>query len=242
MVPVLKALIFDVDGTLAETEELHRSSFNRVFHDFGFDWYWTTDNYRSLLRTTGGKERIVRFLNEHALPPLEAKLIGDMHAAKNRLYSEAVAMGELKPRAGVRSLVREAGRQGLKLGIATTTSRTNIQALFQFCFSEEERNLFGAVICGEDVSKKKPDPEVYLQCLAKLGLGAAEVIAIEDSATGLAAACAANIPTIVTPSSYTLDDDFTGALIVLSHLPDNMDQLRILIDDVSQKSTALQVM
>jgi len=222
---VLKALIFDVDGTLAETEELHRASFNHVFEQFGLDWQWSHEAYGKLLTTTGGKERIARFVQELGLPPFEASRIAKMHAAKNARYAEAVATGALRLRPGIVPLIRDAIKHGLKLGIATTTSRSNLSALLENCLSKPERDHLTAIICGEDVGRKKPDPEVYLLCLAKLNLGAAEAIAFEDSAVGLAAARTAQIATIITPSAYTKGDDFSGALAVLPEVPDCLDRL-----------------
>jgi HAD superfamily hydrolase (TIGR01509 family) len=222
---MLKALIFDVDGTLAETEELHRTSFNHAFEQFGIDWNWNRETYARLLTTTGGKERIVRFANNKGLRPLDGALVAALHKTKNARYAELVTTCALKLRPGVGSLIRDAVAQGLKLGIATTTSRSNVESLMQCCFSEAERECFGSIVCAEDVSVKKPNPEVYLQCLKDLELSADGVIAIEDSQTGLAAARGARLATIVTPSTYTQGDDFSGALAVLPKLPDRLDEI-----------------
>jgi HAD superfamily hydrolase (TIGR01509 family) len=217
---VLKALIFDVDGTLAETEELHRVCFNKVFTQFGLDWHWTREIYGLLLATTGGKERIARFVTEQGLPALEPSMITQMHQAKNMLYVKAVEGGALSLRPGVKRFILGAHRRGLKLGIATTTSRSNFTALMKSCFPERE--CFSAIVCGEDVGQKKPNPEVFILCLKKLNVSPTEAVAIEDSAVGLAAALAAGIPTVVTPSAYTSHQNFAGAMAILPKLSGNL--------------------
>jgi HAD superfamily hydrolase (TIGR01509 family) len=215
---MLKAVIFDVDGTLAETEEIHRNSFNRAFKTAGLNWYWDKVRYAQLLTTTGGKERIARFTAEQNLPQISAETIARLHLGKNQFYAETLAKGGLQLRPGVAPAIKDAQSAGLKLGIATTTSRSNLMALLQCCFGARSDYVFDAIICGEDVQRKKPDPEVYLLCLGRLGLVPAAALAIEDSGVGLKAALAAGIKTVVTPSTYTANDDFTGADQVLSSL------------------------
>ena len=221
---MLKAIIFDVDGTLAETEELHRASFNKVFSQFGFVWNWNAETYEKLLTTTGGKERIARYAKE-----INANVAPDvilaMHKAKNEYYGKAIEEGSLSLRPGVHDVIQEAAQRDIKLGIATTTSKSNLDALLHYCFSETERLGFSAIICGEDVSRKKPDPEVYLKCLAQLGVRPQDALAIEDSAVGLAAAKAAQLRAIITPSAYTLNDNFTGALAVLPDLAGGLERI-----------------
>jgi HAD superfamily hydrolase (TIGR01509 family) len=215
---VLKALIFDVDGTLAETEKIHRDSFNAAFKAAGLNWHWDKARYAQLLSTTGGKERIARHVSEQNLSQMSSEAIARLHLAKNQLYAEAVAQGRLQLRPGVARVIKEAQDAKLKLGIATTTSRSNLDALLRCCFGTKGETIFDAIVCGEDVQRKKPDPEVYQLCLARLGVAPANALAFEDSGVGLKAAMAARIKTIVTPSSYTLDDDFSGAETVLSDL------------------------
>ncbi len=214
---MLKALIFDVDGTLAETEEIHRNSFNAAFNAAGLDWYWDRACYAKLLSTAGGKERIARFTCEQGLPQIAQK-IARLHAAKNQFYAETIAQGGLVLRPGVARVIADARHSGLKLGIATTTSRSNLMALLHSCFGPESDKIFDAIVCGEDVQHKKPDPEVYTKCLEKLGLEPTAALAFEDSGVGLRAALAAGIKTVVTPSSYMSNDDFTAAEQVLTDL------------------------
>lgn len=221
----LRGLIFDVDGTLAETEEAHRAAFNQTFADFGLPWTWSRELYRDLLKVAGGKERIRSYIGRERL--MAAMLTRDMdgliaklHQHKTTLYTRAVAAGGVPFRPGIVAVVEEARARGLKLSIATTTSRANVEALFEGSKGEMELSWFGVVKCAEDAPAKKPDPQVYLAALADLGLRASECLAFEDSRNGLRAARAAGIPTLITESVYTRGDDFPGALSVRTDLLD----------------------
>jgi HAD superfamily hydrolase (TIGR01509 family) len=212
---ILDALIFDVDGTLAETEEAHRLSFNQAFAEAGLGWVWTRDDYRQLLKVTGGKERIAHFLDRDAIVVDDPKaLIGRLHARKTEIYTGAVASGALAFRPGIEALMTDARRRGVALAIATTTSRPNVDALIDAVLGREARTWFAAVACGDMVVAKKPAPDVYLLALAELGLPAARAIAIEDSANGVRSARAAGLSVIATPSLYSAEDDFSEATII----------------------------
>jgi HAD superfamily hydrolase (TIGR01509 family) len=214
----LRALIFDVDGTLAETEEIHRQSFNLAFAEAGLAWRWDKVQYQSLLTTTGGKERIARFIAEQGLLGFTDASIASLHLAKNRIYADTVSRGEVSLRPGVARLMTDARAAGLKLGIATTTSRSNLMALLHSSFGPASEKGFNAIICGEDVQRKKPDLQVYQLCLSQMVVAPSAAMAFEDSAVGLKAALAAGIRTVVTPSAYTANDDFTGASLILPDL------------------------
>jgi HAD superfamily hydrolase (TIGR01509 family) len=215
---MLQALIFDVDGTLAETEEYHRNSFNAAFKAAGLPWHWDKALYAKLLTTTGGKERIARFVSEQHCELFSTVAIATLHKEKNQIYADTLAQGKLALRPGVLPLINAAKRADLKIGIATTTSKSNLEALLRCYFASGGTGLFDAIVCGEDVKLKKPDPEVYNLCLAHLGADPGATMAFEDSDVGLKAALAAGIKTVVTPSTYTADDDFTGAALVLPDL------------------------
>jgi HAD superfamily hydrolase (TIGR01509 family) len=209
----LGALIFDVDGTLAETEEAHRAAFNRSFEELGYDWRWSVDLYRVLLQVTGGQQRIRHFVNSIGVT-LTSDEIARLHQRKNAHYATLVGEGAVTLRPGVARLIEEARSDGIKLGIATTTSRENILALLASLFQADATTWFAAIVCGEDVAAKKPDPEAYAQALARLAIPAAEAIAIEDSRNGLLAASGCAIRTVVTPSFYSAAEDFAGAALV----------------------------
>lgn len=213
----LRALIFDVDGTLAETEEAHRAAFNQAFAEAGRDWHWSVDRYRILLRVTGGRPRIRHFLDTIGGTATDDE-VAALHIRKNVLYAEMVANGTVTLRPGVARLIDEARRAELKLAIATTTSRSNLDALLTRLLAPDAAAWFDAIVAGEDVTAKKPDPEVYLRALAALGVAASEAVAIEDSRNGLLAASACGIATVVTPSAYSAEEDFAGATLVCHDL------------------------
>ena len=212
----MKTLIFDVDGTLAETEEVHRAAFNRVFAEHGLDWNWNVDLYRELLKTTGGKERMRAYAGMVGAE-LDDAQIQRMHLAKNAHYG-ALTRGRATLRPGVEDLIRRGHAAGLKLAICTTTSRANIEALIEATLGAEGFALFDTIVGAEDAPVKKPAPDAYLLALKRLGLPAADCLAFEDSANGLAAARAAGIATVVTPGIYTAHETFEGAAVVLPSL------------------------
>lgn len=213
------ALIFDVDGTLAETEELHRQAFNHAFVRHGLDWQWDRAVYRDLLRVTGGKERMRAYhARLAAAPPLSDTDIAELHRIKTAHYAELVQTGCCPLRPGVAELLAEAKARGQRLAIATTTSHGNIDALLSRALGTRWAADFDAVVAGDDVQHKKPAPDVYLDVLARLRLHASDCVAIEDSGNGLIAATAARIPVLITRSMFFRDDDFSAARFVLDDL------------------------
>ncbi|KIU45403.1 MULTISPECIES: HAD-IA family hydrolase [Bradyrhizobium] len=213
-----RALIFDVDGTLAETEEVHRRAFNAAFAEAGLDWFWDQVTYARLLRVAGGKERIRAFDQRNPVPSLSFAEIAGLHRIKTARYAALIAAGGCPLRPGVRALVGNARRRGQRLAIATTTSHGNIDALLSVALGLGWADLFETIVAGDDVPRKKPAPDVYVEVLARLALAPADCIAVEDSGNGLAAAARAGIPAIITRSAYFGDDDFTGALLVVDDL------------------------
>ncbi len=214
----LSALIFDVDGTLAETEEIHRLAFERTFAEERLDWVWDVDLYRELLRVTGGKERIRHFVATSGVAPIDEARVARLHERKNEIYGEIVRGGGAGLRPGVAALIERARAAGLRLALSTTTSRSNVAALLAGSFAGMPDDLFDPIVAGEDVALKKPDPEAYHRVLARLGLPAEACLVFEDSWNGLTAARGAGLRTIVTPSLYTAHEDFTGAARVVADL------------------------
>lgn len=232
--PQLRALIFDVDGTLAETErDGHRIAFNEAFGATGLDWEWTPQLYGELLAVTGGKERIrhycQRFHPEFLAQPDGDGLIRRLHASKTARYVELVGRGGLPLRPGVARLLAEARAAGMRLAIATTTSPDNVTALLRASLAPDADTWFEVIGAGDVVPAKKPAPDIYLWVLERLGLAAAECLALEDSVNGLRASLSAGLPTLITEAQYTRGDDFTGALAVLPDLgATTLEQLRRL--------------
>ena len=221
-----KALIFDVDGTLAETEEGHRQAFNQAFVEWGLGWHWDEPLYKKLLETTGGKERIRAFQQQR---PAEEQLsddrIGALHRRKTELYAEILSSGGLSLRPGVEALMAEGRLQGAKLAIATTTSLPNVEALCHCIWGRRASDVFDVIAAGDQVSRKKPAPDVYLLALDRLGLPASECIAFEDSEAGLQSALAAGLTVCVAPARYTIDQDFAGAVSVTDTLEHGLQAL-----------------
>jgi HAD superfamily hydrolase (TIGR01509 family) len=216
---MIQALLWDVDGTLAETErDGHRVAFNRAFEALGLPWRWDVPRYGQLLAVTGGRERLLFDMRTRGdAPALDAErqqLARELHRLKNSYYAEQVARGVVPLRAGVAELIEEAAQRGLQQAITTTTSRDNVEALLGRHLGRGWRRGFAAVVCGEDVSAKKPDPEVYLLALHALGIGPLQALALEDSPGGLAAARAAHVPVVVTRSAYFAGEAVEGVVAV----------------------------
>ena len=219
----LRALIFDVDGTLAETERAgHRVAFNDAFAAAGLPWHWDELRYDELLRVFGGKERMVRFAEDDD-PGFLAQsgaeqLIAAVHADKTRRYGELIASGVVPLRPGVETVIRGARAAGITLAIATTTAPANVAALLTATLGLGATDWFSVIGAGDVVPAKKPAPDIYEWVLDQLGLPAADCLAIEDAHAGLVAARAAGIPTLIAPSEHGLHDDFSGAVAVLPDL------------------------
>jgi HAD superfamily hydrolase (TIGR01509 family) len=211
----LHALIFDVDGTLAETEELHREAFNQTFHEFDLPWHWDQDRYRALLKITGGKERMLAHAGSLGIDDFDPL---PLHKRKTALYNEKLAQGAIALRPGVEALIRRAKEKSLRLAIATTTSRENVETLIRVTLGGDPHHWFEAISTGEDVAIKKPDPEVYQLALTRLALQADQALAFEDTKNGVLAARGAGLDVIVTPSLYSAGEDFTGALAIIETL------------------------
>jgi HAD superfamily hydrolase (TIGR01509 family) len=222
MKPVLKAVLLDVDGTLADTEEIHRRAFNAAFAEAGLDWVWEQELYQELLAVTGGKERIRYYLDRYRpdaeLPAEADRFIAGLHARKTDFYVNSLATGEIPLRPGVERLMKETREDGLRLAIVTTTTPDNVIALLDNSFEHHVRDWFDVIAAGGVVPKKKPAPDIYEYALEKLQLSAQECIAIEDSENGLLAASAAGVAALITVNPYTEKHDFSGAVAVLDHL------------------------
>lgn len=215
----LAAIVFDFDGTIAETERLgHRVAYNAAFAAFGLDWVWDEALYGELLAVGGGKERIAHYLDRYR-PDADvvddrATLIAALHERKQQIFGTLV--GSIVIRPGVRRLVRDARAAGVRLAIATTAARAGVDALLGR--DEELRDAFKFIAAGDIVPHKKPAPDIYQYVLQQLSINAHSCVAIEDAAIGLRASRAAGIVTLVAVSDYTRGERFNGAAAVLSDL------------------------
>ena len=216
---MFKAILWDVDGTLAETErDGHRVAFNLAFEEFGIPWRWDERHYGELLDISGGRERLLYDMAQRddvpAVPGERERLARAIHERKNTVYGQLVHERAIPLRAGVLELLDQCRTEGVRVAITTTTSRSNVDALLRSHFGAQWQERFAAVVCGEDVRSKKPDPEAYRQTLATLALGPLDTIAIEDSPGGVAAARAAEIPVVVTRSYYFGAAPIEGAIAI----------------------------
>ncbi|MDP9012905.1 MAG: HAD-IA family hydrolase [Pseudomonadota bacterium] len=216
---MFKAVLWDVDGTLAETErDGHRVAFNEAFEALDVPWRWSEGHYGALLGVAGGRERLLHDMQARSLAPAEAherqELAARIHKTKNEIYARIVAGGRLRLREGVSELMEDCDRAGIRMGIVTTTSRCNVEALLRTHLGKDWESKFATVVCAEDAPTKKPHPQAYLLALEALQLHCRETVAIEDAPAGIAAAQAAGIPVIVTRSHYFSAEPVRGALAV----------------------------
>jgi len=232
----LVALLFDVDGTLADTEEVHRQAFNAAFSEAGLDWSWDRDLYHQLLAVTGGKERIRYYLDSFRTNGISKSIsdefIAGLHQAKTIHYTSALARGDVPLLPGIERLMLEARAQGLRLAIVTTTTPANVTALLEHSFSHDTSGWFDVIAAGSVVPNKKPAPDIYHYALEQLELPASQCLAIEASANGLRSARDADVDALITVNRYTEDHDFSGAALVLDHLGEPGKPCRVLAGEL----------
>jgi len=224
----LKAIIFDVDGTLANTEEAHRQAFNYAFQQQGLDWDWSVELYTKLLKVTGGKERIRHYVEDFLNDKIEQDLVVKLHEAKNARYQAMALEGLLPLRVGIARIIDEARKANIRIAIATTTSPGNVSNLVKATMGEEALDWFEVIAAADVVPIKKPKPDVYEYVLDKMDLKAEECIALEDSYNGVVAATCINIPTLITVNNYTEHETFDGAMLVLDQLGDPGNACKII--------------
>lgn len=220
--PQLTTLIFDVDGTLVDTEEVHRQAFNLAFLDFDLDWQWTPHLYSELLAISGGRERIQCYATHLGQSAKKTNNFNEfvlrVHQRKSVHYARLINSGEVPLRPGVKRLLNEALEQNIKLAIATSTSMVNVKTLLDNRLPPDWASWFEVVATADTIAKKKPAPDVYHFVLNVLGEKPQHCIAIEDTESGNTAALQAGITTVITLHALTRGSKFPGASLVADHL------------------------
>lgn len=232
----LSSLLFDVDGTLADTErDGHRVAFNLAFAEAGLDWEWSVELYGELLSVTGGKERMRLYLDkyntEFKRPDYLDDFIADLHKTKTKHYTELLNTGAIPFRTGVLRLLNEARQTKLRMGIATTTTPANVSALLLNTIGKEWQSWFEVIAAGDIVPAKKPAADIYEYAMKEMDISANESLAFEDSRNGILSSVGAGLKTIITINTYTKTDDFSAAALVLDHLGEPDEAFNVLQGD-----------
>jgi len=228
----LKCLLWDVDGTLADTErDGHRVAFNMAFEEAGMDRRWDVATYGELLKVTGGKERMQFDIERGGMPEIPYEKVAALHARKTIHYQTLIAEGLIPLRAGVLRLLEEAYAAGITLGVSTTTTPSALDALIEHSLGKEWFDRFAVLAAGDIVPNKKPAPDIYTYAMEQLGVAAENTVALEDSGNGWLSAQAAGLKCVVTINDYTAEQDFTGADLVVSEFGEaDRDAVSVLIN------------
>ncbi|MBN2865555.1 MAG: HAD family hydrolase [Thiotrichales bacterium] len=229
----LQALLFDVDGTLADTEkDGHRPAFNMAFEEAGLDWNWDEALYGELLSVTGGKERIrfylEKFNTSFVKPDNFDEFVKGLHAAKTKFYTQLMAEGRIPLRPGVEKLINEAKACGMRMAVVTTTTPQNVTALLDNTLGKNSESWFEVIAAGDIVPAKKPAPDIYIWALEQMNLTPADAIAFEDSYNGYQSSKQSNLKTIITVNGYTAEDDFSGADLILDQMGDEGNPFTVM--------------
>lgn len=234
----LKALLFDVDGTLADTEAHgHLPAYNRAFRDLDLNWQWSRKLYRKLLSVPSGRERIAHYI-DHYKPDLgahdanaktdRAGWVKSIHERKSHVFQERLKTGHVPLRAGVERLLTQAYAAGLRIVIVTNASSATLQPFLKYALGSRLRNCITAIISGDQIQRRKPAPDIYLEACRVIDCQPHECVAIEDSAMGLDAAYAAGVPAVVTINADTREQALTHAQLVVDSLGEPGQPVRVL--------------
>lgn len=231
----LKALIFDVDGTLGETEPIHHEAFNAAFRELGLDWKWDEGDWRELMQVAGGGGRLRHYVRTRHPEQMERVerdgILSEIHRRKTRIFGRLLEDSGTSLRLGVSRLITDTRSAGVRLAACTTSQLETFEILIINALGFEAISWFNCVVSGDDVKRKKPDPEGYLEVLRRMRISGEEAVVIEDSERGVAAARAAGISVIAVPNELTLDQDFSGALLVLSDLGEPSSPFEVIAGD-----------
>ncbi|MGB0545027.1 MAG: HAD family hydrolase [Candidatus Pseudothioglobus sp.] len=217
MLTNFKAILFGSIGTLVETSELQRTAFNQAFSEAGLDWTWNPDEYKIMLKKSGGRNRI----NEYATYREIEVNAHELHLKKTKIFDNMMKEEGISLRPGVANLIGYAIDNNVHLAFVTSTSDANVDAIFMALNGQLNRNDFNFIGNDKMVSKPKPDSEIYLKALSNLKLNAKDCLAIEDTEVSMRSAINANIKCIAFPGAMALDNDFSAALHISDDLSPN---------------------
>ena len=219
---LLSAVLFDVDGTIAETEDLHRISFNEAFKEFNLDWYWDEPIYKELINIGSGEKRIEYYIKRAWPEMLDyknlSKYIDSIHKVKNEIFEDFILESEIEMRPGVMRLINELKEKNIRMAIVSSTSENNLITLFERGLGVDPKSTFDLIAHGDCTKNKRPSPEIYEWILERLRLPSQSCIAIEDSLRGVESAKNSNVNVLVTPSIFTKDENFSDTKLVVSDL------------------------
>ncbi|EEC47671.1 predicted protein, partial [Phaeodactylum tricornutum CCAP 1055/1] len=222
----LEAILWDMDGVLADTErDGHRPAFNQAFAENKLDTVWDVDLYGKLLETGGGKERMTAHWNNVGWPEsipenVRSEKVKELHMRKTDIFMDMINAKSIPLRPGVLRIIDEAIAGDIQLAVCSTSNEKAVRNLVHTLMGADRAKRF-RIFAGDMVENKKPAPDVYNMAVDEMGLDKSRCVIVEDSGIGWGAAKAAGIACIVTKSSYTAQEDFTGANLILQELGDN---------------------
>ena len=231
MPPTLEAVVFDVDGTLAETERHgHRVAFNKAFEQQGYPYRWSDELYRELVKTTGGGRRIARYLTEFEnFEPDEARAVAEkLHPIKTQLFVDTILAGEVPGRLGVGRFISSIQQAGIRTAVATTGTTSWVHPLVKHLSEEGGFEPFEVVVTGNEVANLKPAPDLFQEALRRLGLQPHQVVMVEDSRNGVRSAMATGGPCLAVRGEYALTEELEGADLIVDSYGDEASPLTVL--------------
>jgi beta-phosphoglucomutase-like phosphatase (HAD superfamily) len=213
-----KALLFGSIGTIVETSEIQRKSFNSAFKIAGLKWNWTKEIYKNLLNKSGGEERILRYAKQ-TKSNVNSKNIRKL---KTKIFNRYLKKNKLKLRPGVKEIIKYSKKNQIKLALVTSTTLDNINSIF-FCLRENlNKRDFNFIGNSTLVKKPKPSAKIYKLALKKLKISPKECIAIEDTQESLNSAIKAKLKCFIFPGKFHRSKKFNGAFKEINKINKNI--------------------